>query len=234
MIIETFDTLLDWIWIPCTFHHFVFVFQQEVARERSSLRRTSVCWPWPSSSWPPCQTGSSSRPPPPRQTTQRPTASSSQTAAAQSVSTCDYLWIFLLRSKYFLCIKYFFFIFHNIFFVLGADCCSASEDLGVESMADDQSVDFEFNFEEACQRWGKVFPNQRVHNPTHLCFNRTCGTITRARFKLSKTNVSRGTVSLIFHATLILTHSASTTWDYKINSWDGCFARVWISISLYL
>ena len=46
----------------------------------------------------------------------------------------------------------FFFIFHNIFFVLGADCCSASEDLGVESMADDQSVDFEFNFEEACQR----------------------------------------------------------------------------------
>ena len=34
----------------------------------------------------------------------------------------------------------------------GADCCSQSEDLGVESMADDQSVDFEFNFEEACQR----------------------------------------------------------------------------------
>lgn len=32
----------------------------------------------------------------------------------------------------------------------GADCCS--EDLGVESMADDQSVDFEFNFEEACHR----------------------------------------------------------------------------------
>lgn len=35
---------------------------------------------------------------------------------------------------------------------IGADCWSASEDLGVESMADDQSVDFEFNFEEACQR----------------------------------------------------------------------------------
>ena len=34
----------------------------------------------------------------------------------------------------------------------GADCCSQSEDLGVESIADDQSVDFEFNFEEACQR----------------------------------------------------------------------------------
>ena len=33
-----------------------------------------------------------------------------------------------------------------------ADCWSQSEDLGVESMADDQSVDFEFNFEEACQR----------------------------------------------------------------------------------
>ena len=32
------------------------------------------------------------------------------------------------------------------------ECYSASDDLGVESMADDQSVDFEFNFEEACQR----------------------------------------------------------------------------------
>ena len=33
------------------------------------------------------------------------------------------------------------------------DCCSSlSEDLGVESLADDHSVDFEFNFEEACQR----------------------------------------------------------------------------------
>ena len=31
----------------------------------------------------------------------------------------------------------------------GPDCWSQSEDLGVESMADDQSVDFEFNFEEA-------------------------------------------------------------------------------------
>ena len=31
------------------------------------------------------------------------------------------------------------------------DCCS--EDLGVESMADDHSVDFEFNFEEACHRY---------------------------------------------------------------------------------
>ena len=203
MIETSFDTLLDWIWIPCTFHHFVFVFQQAGARERSSPRRTSGCWPWPSSSWPPCQIGSSSRPPPPRQTTQRPTASSSQTAAAQSVSTCEY---FCFAANIF-CVSNFYFIFHNIFFVLGADCCSASEDLGVESMADDQSVDFEFNFEEACQRWGKVFPNQRVHNPTHLCFNRTCGTITRASFKLSKTNVSRGTVSLIFHTT----HPASTT-----------------------
>ena len=43
--------------------------------------------------------------------------------------------------------------------ILWPDYCSsidcselASEDLGVESMADDQSVDFEFNFEEACQR----------------------------------------------------------------------------------
>lgn len=43
--------------------------------------------------------------------------------------------------------------------VLWPDYCSsldcselASEDLGVESMADDHSVDFEFNFEEACQR----------------------------------------------------------------------------------
>mgnify|MGYP007023055766 CR=1 FL=1 len=42
--------------------------------------------------------------------------------------------------------------------ILWPDYCSsidcselASEDLGVESMADDQSVDFEFNFEEACQ-----------------------------------------------------------------------------------
>lgn len=35
-----------------------------------------------------------------------------------------------------------------------ADCWSQSEDLGVESMADDQSVDFEFNFEEACQGGG--------------------------------------------------------------------------------
>ena len=34
------------------------------------------------------------------------------------------------------------------------DCCSSlSEDLGVESLADDHSVDFEFNFEEACQRY---------------------------------------------------------------------------------
>ena len=33
------------------------------------------------------------------------------------------------------------------------DCCSSqSEDLGVESLTDDHSVDFEFNFEEACQR----------------------------------------------------------------------------------
>jgi len=32
-----------------------------------------------------------------------------------------------------------------------ADCCS--EDLGVESMADDHSVDFEFNFEEACHSY---------------------------------------------------------------------------------
>ena len=32
------------------------------------------------------------------------------------------------------------------------ECYSASDHLGVESMADDQSVDFEFNFEEACQR----------------------------------------------------------------------------------
>ena len=46
----------------------------------------------------------------------------------------------------------FFSSIYYIFFVSGADCCSASEDLGVESMADDQSVDFEFNFEEACQR----------------------------------------------------------------------------------
>lgn len=38
----------------------------------------------------------------------------------------------------------------------GADCCSQSEDLGVESMADDQSVDFEFNFEEACQSYRDV------------------------------------------------------------------------------
>jgi len=39
----------------------------------------------------------------------------------------------------------------------GPDCWSQSEDLGVESMADDQSVDFEFNFEEAttaCQQGG--------------------------------------------------------------------------------
>ena len=43
--------------------------------------------------------------------------------------------------------------------ILWPDYCSsidcselASEDLGVESMADDQSVDFEFNFEEACER----------------------------------------------------------------------------------
>ena len=33
------------------------------------------------------------------------------------------------------------------------DCCSSqSEDLGVESLTDDRSLDFEFNFEEACQR----------------------------------------------------------------------------------
>ena len=167
---------------------YIFVFQQAGAGVRSRVRRTSGCWPWPSSSWPPCQTGSSSRPPPPRQTTQRPTASSSQTAAAQSVSTvCKY---FFFVANIFGVSNIFYSIYY-IFFVSGADCCSASEDLGVESMADDQSVDFEFNFEEACQRWGKVFSNQRVHSPTHLCFNRTCGTITWARFKLSKkTNVS--------------------------------------------
>ena len=50
--------------------------------------------------------------------------------------------------------------------ILFPDCCSsisASEDLGVESMADDQSVDFEFNFEEACQRWTKVLLNLNVN-----------------------------------------------------------------------
>ena len=32
------------------------------------------------------------------------------------------------------------------------DCCSSqSEDLGLESMTDDHSVDFEFNIGEACQ-----------------------------------------------------------------------------------
>ncbi|XP_023344878.1 calmodulin-binding transcription activator 2 isoform X5 [Eurytemora carolleeae] len=43
----------------------------------------------------------------------------------------------------------------------GADCCS--EDLGVESMADDQSVDFEFNFEEACHSYrDPVTPNSSL------------------------------------------------------------------------
>ena len=44
----------------------------------------------------------------------------------------------------------------------GPDCWSQSEDLGVESMADDQSVDFEFNFEEAttaCQQGGYRDPS---------------------------------------------------------------------------
>ena len=44
-------------------------------------------------------------------------------------------------------------IFTNCCSSLGPDYCSQSDDLGVESMADDQSVDFEFNFEEACQRY---------------------------------------------------------------------------------
>ena len=34
----------------------------------------------------------------------------------------------------------------------GPDCWSQSEDLGVESWADDLSVDFEYNFEEACHQ----------------------------------------------------------------------------------
>ena len=45
------------------------------------------------------------------------------------------------------------------------DCCSSlSEDLGVESLADDHSVDFEFNFVKATMTLRSIIRNKDISN----------------------------------------------------------------------